>query len=237
MRWQRRSVRALAGSAVLLFGIVAVACSGGASSKTSPFTATQLIQKGTTNFNQDTALHFKLTATNVAPGLYAVTAADGDVVRPDKLKLVGSDEVSQGFTAGIGIIFVNSNQYVDFGATGKYTKVTGLPNLLAIFSPQQGIGAILSQMQNPSTPVDDMVDGVACWRINGTVAAGLLAPITGGSATATNPIQTTIWIGESDYQFHKVTLVGKAVDSDSDTTTRTFVLSNFNETVTITAPA
>ncbi|MBA3825267.1 MAG: LppX_LprAFG lipoprotein [Ktedonobacterales bacterium] len=210
------------------------ACGG--STATSPYTAEDLIQKASTNFAQDTALHFTLTAKDIVPGLYAVTAAEGDVVRPDKLKIIGSDMVSKGGTLGIGIIIIGANQYVDLGNIGKYHPTTGLPNLLAIFSPTEGIGSILNQLQSPSKPTADTVGGVACWKVNGTVTSSLLAPITGSSSTISTPVATQIWVGQTDLQIHQVTLTGKAADGDLDTTARTFVLSKFNETIAITAP-
>ncbi len=215
--------------------LVLAACGGG-SVKTSPYTSPQLIQKASTNFAQDTALHFTLASTNIAPGDFAVTQAHGDVVRPDKLEIHGIDEIAAGTTAGIGIIFIGSNQYVSFGDTGKYSTTSQLPDLLAIFSPTQGIGAILSQMQQPSSPVADTVNGVDCWRITGTVPSALLTPITGSAPATPTDVKTTLWIDQNDYQFNQVVLAGVAANGDSPNTTRTFVLSQYNESVTITTP-
>jgi lipoprotein LprG len=219
-----------------LAGLCLVLAACGSSAKTSPYTSPQLIQKASTNFAQDSALHFTLTATNIAPGDFAVTQAHGDVVRPDKIEIHGIDEITSGVTAGIGIIIIGSNQYVSFGDTGTYKATNQLPDLLAIFSPSQGIGAILSQMQNPSSPVDDTVNGVDCWRITGTVSSTLLAPITGNPPATPTNVKTTLWIDQNDYQFNQVVLDGVAATGDTPNTTRTFVLSRYNETVTITAP-
>jgi len=227
--------RLLTGAVAGLF-LVLAACGTSTTAKTSPLTAAQLIQKGSDNFAQDNALHFTLTASDIAPGLFAVTKAQGDVVRPDKLQIHGIVEATQGFSTGIGIIFVGPKQYVSLGDTGTYQNTSGLPNLLNIFSTSQGIGAILSQLQNPSTPTDDTVNGVECWKITGTVSSTLLAPITGSPPATPTNVQTLLWIGQSDNQIHQVTLNGKATDTDKDTTVRTFDLSNYNETVTITAP-
>lgn len=233
-------LRIFPGGRHILAGVlvaVALICAACSSSTTTkpPFTSTQMIQKASTNFNADTALHFTLTADNIAPGIYAVRQADGDVIRPDKMKITGKSEIAQGFLAQIGIIFIGQNQYLAAGG-GNYAPTSGLPDLLSIFSPNQGIGAILTQFQNPSTPTADTVGGVSCWKITGTVDSKLLAPFTGSTATTGTPIKTTLWIGQADYQIHQVTLLGKAADSDTDQSVRTFTLSNFNEQITITAP-
>ena len=218
----------------LLLGALLLAACGGSS--TPAPTATTLLQQASDTFAKDTSLQFTLTADNIAPGAYAVTQATGAVVRPDKLKIDGSDEVTQGFQAAIGIIFIGSDQYVDIAGTGKYIKTSGLPNLLAIFDANNGIGAILQQVQNPSTPTAETIANTATWKITGTVTSAVLAPITSGSTTSSNPIQTTLWIGQSDHQVYEVKLVGNAVDGDSATTTRTFTLSKFNMPVTIDIP-
>jgi hypothetical protein len=221
--------------ALLSFALCLVGCSG-TSIPVSPYTADVLIQMANTNFAQDNALHFTLTAKNIQPGLYAVTQAEGDVVRPDKMKIVGSDMVTKGGTVGIGIIFVDGKQFVDLGNTGTYRTTTGLPNLLTIFSPTEGIGAILNQIQQPSKPTASKAGGVDCWKVTGTVTSSLLAPITGSSGASSNPVQTEIWVGQKDLQIYQVTLTGQAADGDQTDTARTFVLSNFNESITITAP-
>jgi hypothetical protein len=226
-----------------LWGITAVlacalaACGGGGSTTTtSSLTSAQIIQKANTNFGNDTALHFTLTAQNIQPAAFAVTQAHGDVVRPDKLEIHGLDMPSAGVTAGIGIIFINGMQYLSVGDTGTYTITTILPNLLNIFSPTQGIGAILNQLQNPSNPTSDTVNGVACWRITGTVTSTVLAPITNNPPTTPTDVKTTLWIGQSDFQIHQVTLAGMAAQGDTANTIRTFDLSMYNETVTISVP-
>ncbi len=207
----------------------------GTTKTTPPPTATQLLQTASDHFTNDSAMHFHLTASNIAPGLYAVTDAQGDVVRPDKLAAQGSVEVTKGLNAGIGVVFIGQDQYLALGGSA-YTKSTLLPNLLLIFDPNQGIGAILKQVANPSTPVADTVQNLAVWKITGTVPSTTLAPFTGSTSTQSTPIQTTLWIGQSDGQIHQVLLVGQAADGDNPQSTRTIVLSNFNEQVTITAP-
>lgn len=198
--------------------------------------ATKLIQSASTNFNSLSSLHFSLTAQNISPGLYSVTTAQGDVVRPDKLKADANVEPTAGSQIGLSIIFVNNNQYVDIGKIGQFNQTTIFPNLLLIFDKQQGIGGILSQFQSPSAAVADTINGVSTWKITGTVSSVLLNPLTGSTSTTANQLNATLWIGQSDLQMHQVTLVGKAISGDTDKTSRTFTLSNFNESITISSP-
>lgn len=226
--------RSALASLLVALALVCAACSSSTNTK-PPLSSTQMIQKASANFTTDNSLHFTLTADNIAPGIYAVRQADGDVVRPDKMKITGKSEIAAGFLANIGIILIGSNQYLSAGG-GSYAPTSGLPDLLSIFSPNKGIGAILTQFQGPSDPTADTVGGVSSWKITGMVDSQLLAPFTGSTATTGTPIKTTLWIGKADYQIHQVTLLGKASDTDTAQSVRTFTLSNFNEQVTITAP-
>ncbi len=235
----RRTIAHTAPIAALALALTLLAACGGSSAATSsPYSATQLIQKASTNFAADSSLHFKLTAVGIAPGTYSVTSADGDVVRPDKLQVTsGTIEPSQGFLIGFAVVIIGSQQYIDLGDTGHFASTNVLPDLLIIFDPHQGIGAILNQFQGASTPAADNVSGVACWKITGTVDSTLLDPITGNTSTVSSPVQTTLWIGQSDSQIHQVKLVGIATSGDTSQTARTITLSQFNENVSIVAPS
>lgn len=231
----RSAARLTLMSAIAAITVFLAAC-GGNSAITAPFSATDLIQKASDNFGKTTSLHFKLTASDIAPGLYAVTNAEGDVVRPDKLQISGVAEISAGTAASLAIIIIGDKQFLAFGGSKDYSPISGLPDLLAIFSTDQGIGAILKQFKNPSVPTADTVNGQADWKLSGTVDSTLLNPFTGSTSTTVVPIQTTLWVSQSDLQIHQVKLVGKATDGDSDKSTRTFTLSNYNKSVTIVDP-
>lgn len=229
--------RSLAPFAAVLLGLALMLAACGGSSTAHAPDATTLIQTANDNFARDNTLHFAITASNIAPGLYSVTDGNGDVMRPDKMKVLGSVEASKGLSVGIGIVIIGTDQYVDLGATGKYMQSNGLlPNLVAIFDPNNGIGAILKQFQNATPPVADTLNGLATWKTTGTVPSTALNPITGSTSTTATPIMTTLWVGQADGQIHQVKLVGNAITGDTDQSTRIFTLSNFNQPVTIAVP-
>jgi LppX_LprAFG lipoprotein len=207
---------------------------------TPPPSASTLLTKASTAFNNDSSLHLTYTATNIAPGITAVTSASGDLVRPDKISITGVVEPVKNLSASIGLIIIGQDQFLNI--SGSWSKTSAFGSLLHIFDADQGIGGIITKLQNPSkvTTENVKIDSshtVACWKVSGTTTAGLLAPITQGSPTDTTPLQATLWIGQTDGQVYKVDLVGKAITGDSANTDRTFILSKFGEQVTITAPA
>ena len=66
--------------------------------------------------------------------------------------------------------------------------------------------------------------------------AKYLAGITGGGAPAGTMDAVTICIGKSDNLPYLMKVTGIAADGDTKQTVRTFKLSKFNESLTITAP-
>jgi hypothetical protein len=214
----------------ILTGLIA-ACGN-----TSPPDVKELINKASTNFKNDTSLHFSLVASNIPPMTYAVTRAEGDVVRPDKLHATGSVMPFAGIEVPIEVIFVDGGKYLSL-AKASFLAVDVLPNLLLIFDKDKGIGGILSKFQNGSQPTSERIQGQDCWKTSGTVDSALLAPITGSDTSVSKSVKTVLWIGQDDNQIHQVQLVGQASDGDKDNTTRTFVLSKFNQSVKISKPA
>jgi len=223
-----------------LLAIVVLALAACGTSTLPPPPTSTLLTKASTTFNADTSLHLTYTANNIAPGITAVTSASGDLVRPDKISITGVVEPVKNLSASIGLIIIGQDQFLNI--SGSWSKTSAFGSLLHIFDTDQGIGGIITKLQSPSKVTAENVKidsshSVACWKVSGTTTAGLLAPITQGSPTDTTPLQTTLWIGQSDNQVYKVDLVGMAITGDSAATDRTFVLSKFGEKVTITAPA
>jgi len=103
-------------------------------------------------------------------------------------------------------------------------------------NPDTGIISLVNKLQNVSQPSDDVVNNVPCWRITGQLDAKYLAFLTGGGVPAGTMLQTSVCIGKNDSLPYQISVTGRAAESDTAQTTRSFVLSNYNENVSITAP-
>jgi len=228
--------RRVAGGAIVALTLAVTACGGSSTASVPPPASTKIISDADTKFGADTTLHFNYTADKIAPGLYSVIKADGDVVRPGKIQLKGLDQPVKGVTACIALTIVDQGQYLDLGCFKNYTKTSAFGNLLLLFDPAQGIGAVLTKLQNPTPATSDTINNIDCWKLSGGTDSSVLAPLTGSTATTPTPIQATLWIGKADSQVYQVQLTGIAIDGDTAQSVRTFVLSNFNAPVTITAP-
>jgi hypothetical protein len=77
--------------------------------------------------------------------------------------------------------------------------------------------------------------------VEGLVPAGDLASITGGDPTSKTPIDTKVCVaknadGNGLSQPYEFILKGIAADGDTAQTTRTFILTKFDESVKIEPP-
>ncbi|HKF37316.1 MAG TPA: LppX_LprAFG lipoprotein, partial [Ktedonobacteraceae bacterium] len=196
--------------------------------------AHQLIKDAQAAIQQVTSYHFKLVTTNPGTGgKLPITAAEGDIVIPDKLK-ANANTLFSGTNVQVEIIAIGNQQYVFL--FGAWQPTTGLLDPRTLSDPQKGVAAILGNIQNPSTPEDANVGGKQCWNITGKLDPTYLAGITGGGAPAGSTDDVSTCIGKSDKLPYQIIIKGVAAAGDAGNTVRTFTLSKFGEQVTIEAP-
>lgn len=234
-RRARGGVRMAAMTALLALSLVAVAAC--ASGTTTP-SAAAVLANARLAFNQLTAFHFTLVASHLGDSdPLPITQASGDVKRPDQLSTTATVNSAFG-EVQVKLIILGSQEWITNPITGSYQTTTGYGGFLTIFDPQHGVGAALEGLQNPSTPQDSSSSAGACWKISGTLEPGAVAGVVSGTATSsTANIPTTVCIGKSDNELYSITLSGAISQTDTAQTTRTFVLTKFNQAVTISAPS
>lgn len=223
--------------AVCLLGLLTIAFTLTACGGTNTPTAQQVIANAQAAIRKVTSYHFNLVVDHPGTGgLLTIMSADGDILVPDKLK-ASANVVLLGNTAKVQIIAIGAKQYVTDPITGKWQPVTGLFDPRTLSDPQMGVASILGHLQNPSTPTDSSVDGVPCWSINGTLDDQYLAGIAnGGPAPSGSKVAATTCIGKANNLPCLIRLNGVAAAGDSAQTVRTFKLSKFGESLTITPP-
>ena len=235
MQKQRSGIKSLY-LALFIFLLLSLAACGGNS--TSVPDAHQLISKAQTAIKAVTSYHFKLTTDH--PGTSAtltILQAEGDIAVPDKLK-ANATALVLGSNAQVQIIAIGNQQYITDPITQQWHSTTGLINPRTLSDPQTGVAAILGQIQNPSTSSDTnvTVNGTPCWNVNGKLDPTYLSGITGGGAPAGTMDSVTTCIGKSDNLPYLIRITGVAASGDTAATTRTFTLSKFGESITITPP-
>lgn len=235
-RRTRRSRRVFAiqtglGAALVVACMLASACGGSAAPS-----AAALMARAATAFDQVTSFHFTLTAQHLgASDPLPVTQATGEVQRPDKLSATALVASPFG-QVQVKLIIIGQQEWITNPLTGLFQPTTGYASLLAIFNAQQGVGAALTQMRQPSTPQTSSSATGDCWKITGALPTSAVAGVVNGAAASNASVPTTVCVGATDNELYSVTLAGPVSLTDTAQTVRVFTLSKFNQPVTIAAP-
>lgn len=231
---RRAAGRRLLGLGWLVALLAMVACGGSTPS------ASALLKSAQEKFNQTTAMHFIMMVDHPGqpqPGGFVITSATGDVKRPDSLSAEAGVDAGI-FSTSVKIIIIGSQQYwTDPTNGGQWAPTTEFGNLpiVKLFDPTTGIGTLLTQLQQPSVPTDGSANGVACWKISGTLTPGALTPLF-PDITATKPVPTTFCVDKSSGHLVSASLTGPLFSGDLDNTVHTFYFSKFDEQITIQPP-
>jgi hypothetical protein len=196
-----------------------------------------LLAQAASKFDQLTSFHFVLTAQHLgATDPLPVTQATGDVQRPDMLSTTAT--VNSAFGAvQVKLIIIGQQEWFTNPLTGTFEPTSDYAGLLAIFDAQQGVGAVLAHLQQPSPPQSAAAAAGSCWKISGTLPASAVAAVVNGAAGSNQSVPATLCIGQADDELYSVTLAGPISQTDTPQTTRTFTLTQFNQPVMITPPA
>src|SRR6266487_5412564 len=201
-------------------------------------TTKQLLAALQKNFRNVSAFHVTLQINNpgkaITDGIQLLNA-NGDVVMPDKVKAQATVVLS-GQSITVNLISIANNQFITDPITGQWRVIKGLLDPRTLTNPDTGILSLINKAQNVSQPSDDTVNGVSCWRVTGQLKARYLAFFTGGGVPAGSMLQMSTCIGKADSLPYQLKVTGQAAAGDTAKTTRTFLLSNYNENVNIAAP-
>jgi LppX_LprAFG lipoprotein len=201
-------------------------------------TTQQLLAALQKNFRSVSAFHVVMQANNTgtaATERIQILNANGDVVMPDKVKAQATVILS-GQSVTVNLVSIGSNQFITDPITGQWRVIKGLLDSRTLTDPHTGLSALVGKVQNLSQPSDDSVNGVPCWRMTGQLDAKYLAFFTGGGVPPGTMLSTTACIGKTDMLPYQLKVTGKAAVGDLANTSRTFLISNYNENISITAP-
>ncbi len=201
-------------------------------------TAQQLLAAVRKNFGNVSAFHVVMRVQNAGTATgsqFQIRNADGDVIMPDKIKAQATIILS-GQSVTVNLVSIGDTQFITDPVTGQWRVIKGALDPRTLTNPNSGIISVVSQLQNVSAPTGDTVNSTPCWRITGKLDATALAFITGGGVPAGTILQTSECIGKADSLLHQVIVTGQAALGYTPKTTLTFLLSNYNEHVTIAAP-
>lgn len=235
-RWRSLRWGAMPVFAICLMVFVLAGCSG----PSAPSSAT-LLAAAQQHFNDAKTFHFTLKADHLGPppagdpGLSSLTAAEGDVQRPDRLGSSGTVDFG-GLTVSTKLVIVGDKAWYQNPLTGSYDEDDSFASFVTLFDPTKGLGVALTALRNPSVPSDGSANGKPCWKISGDVDTSALSALLGNSASSKSP-HATICIGKDDGRLYSIVLTGQVIAGDIDQTSRTIYISKYDAPVSIQPPA
>ncbi|HEY4018340.1 MAG TPA: LppX_LprAFG lipoprotein [Pseudonocardiaceae bacterium] len=219
--------------------VVVAGCTGGAGN-TAATTTTQgaqaLLHTSSASMSAVTSVQFSLA---VAGDLSAVPVhnATGSLTKAGDAK--GSAQITEfGQLVQVDFVLIGDTFYIK-GPTGGYQKLSAslaksLFDPTAILDPNRGIAHVLASVQNPQPAGGDTVNGTAVTKVTGKVSGQVAGQLVPGISTDVN---ATLWLADDakalpvKAEFVVPTTAGKS-GATVDVT-----LTNYNQPVTVTAPA
>ncbi len=176
------------------------------------------------------------------PPTMALKRAEGDVVRPDRMRALVK-VFSFGVTSEVGIIGLGSEQYITNPLNQQWER---LPpgqgwyfDPAMLFDPDHGIEAILKSTDwtygvSGDTDVEQEVEEFAGYILHGQLPGERLALLTSGML-ASGEVTVDIWVSERDASVHRIRIV--ELESDPENPTSWLIeFSALDEPVDVKAP-
>ncbi len=236
-RWRGLRWGAMPGLGILLMMFLLAGCSG----PSLPSSAT-LLAAAEQHFNDAKTFHFVMKADHLGPtpsgdpGLSSLSAAEGDVQRPDRLSANGTVDFG-GLTVSTKLVIVGQKSWYQNPLTGSFDEDDSYASFVTLFDPTKGLGVALAALRNPTLPSDGSANGTPCWKISGDVDTSALGALLGDTAASAKAPHATLCIGKSDGRLYSIVVTGKLIAGDIDQTTRTIYISKYDAPVSIQPPA
>lgn len=230
---------------LLVVMLLLSACSVGgddsddASPTAEELTAETVLQRASDRWNETDGLHFVLEAEGDtyldSDRTILLRSGEGDLARPESVSASARVDVMI-TTVNVNIIAIGNDAYMTNLISGDWERApedfTYNPGRL--FNPDDGLGTIMENIQNPNLDGSESVDGRDAHRVTGTVTGDQIHDITSGSIEG-DQIAVTLWIAEDNYDVLRL-LISAPGAEDAGETTWNLQFSNHDEDVTIEAP-
>jgi lipoprotein LprG len=163
---------------------------------------------------------------------------NGDLARPDELR--GNFQIAvDSLPASISIIETDSKFYVKLPFQSNYQlsdpSKYGFGDPASIIDPNTGISRLLVQISNPKVTGQTRVSGELLENISGTVPGTDVTAFLPDVAPS-QPVQLVLGIDPTSDQVRQVQATGPFAVATTQST-YLVTLTDYNEAVTITAPA
>ncbi len=218
--------------------VVVVGCTGGAgtAATTTAQGAQALLLRSSASMRDVTSVEFNLA---VAGNLSAVPVHDasGSLTKSGDAK--GNARITEfGQLVQVDFVLIGDTFYLK-GPTGKYQKLSAslaesLFDPTAILDPNRGVAHVLASVRNPQPQGGDTVDGQAVTKITGKVSSQVASQLVPGISSDVN---ATLWLANDAKALPVKAEFAVPTTAGSSGATVDVTLSNYNQPVTVTAPA
>ncbi|HEX5165703.1 MAG TPA: LppX_LprAFG lipoprotein, partial [Thermomicrobiales bacterium] len=201
---------------LVLLMSMSVACMGdddddnNAASPTSNVTAADVLASARDTWDTTESAHFTLKVDGDAylddDETIKLVSAEGDIKRPGSVKAQASVD-AQISVVDISLVAVDGEIFITNLLSGNWEKAPDDfsydPSIL--FSDTDGIGPIMTDLQDPKLDGTEDVNGESAYKITGTVGADRVSAITAGTI-AGDAIEVTLWTAVDDAKLLRVVL-------------------------------
>jgi lipoprotein LprG len=210
-----------------------------AASPAAEVTPEQVLEDASAAWAETESAHFVLEVDGDAyldeDETIKLVSAEGDIKRPGSVKANATVD-AQISVLDISLVAVDGEIFITNLLSGNWEEApedfSYDPSML--FSDTDGIGPIMTDLENPELDGTEDVNGQSAHRVTGTVAANRVAEITAGTI-AGEDIDVTLWIGVEDAKLLRVVLTEPEGVRESPATW-TLNLTDHGKDVEIEAP-
>jgi outer membrane lipoprotein-sorting protein len=197
----------------------------------------ETLDRAADELDKATSAHFVLEQQNgtiqLASGVQ-VGNAEGDVLRPDKLRMKFTLRFL-GINAESQLIAIGDDVFLTNPTSGQWVKAPPSTSAPQVLDKDHGVSSLLRQVSNPQSVGTETIDGVQTQHIKGSVPADAFGALTGAKVSG-DAVPGDIWVGTADFLPRQVRLEGVIGPADTSATVRNLKLSNYNQDIAIDAP-
>ena len=185
--------------------------------------------------SQLAAFHFRLEHSDNGSTPFSdtldITEAEGDVVSPDSVSIEFAGRFSDRFAMRASLITIGDDSYMTNPLSGNWERVPPEVSPLAFFDPQDGIGAMIAGIRNPSLSSKDGNGFIIAGDLDSQALRPLLGP-----ATQRGTVRVEVSLDKDTLYLKRAIIAGRLTAAEPDGITRTITLSQFNEPLRVSAP-